>query len=1364
MYKNVEALRADLKQYIFKRDPEKTLEAKAQAIMENLRQQDKFKNFSDDELYSYALGQIGLSFANRVNTVLENSFSVLGKPSDPIWSQFTYDEILDMADDGVNVPQEFLDWANSMAAADTTSYELDTTSSTDSCTEENMNSQSDDTTLLGRQKKLQKYSSKAKAQEELLQEKNMELQAQNADINSLQNDLELNQQMIMRRIDNYSKEFELLNSRFQSGDSLTDDEIRRYKELGLILNVESQELWAQSGSVSDELENLMNEMSDADNLVDINFNIARTLDSLGVQYADEEGSKNFGSLSQTSGLFVSGDLELYAYAAQSQSLTATATTLSSDLNINSMDLQFKINMNASVADVTMQNINNIQNNNDIIYRAEPVNQENTDENNVEDLPQPEQTTSEQPAETQTTPPAQGETVPPAETQTAPSAQGETVPPAETQTTPPAQGETVLLTETQTATPEQFVSNSVAESQTMVNDVASGVQDNTNVLTGNENIIGTITQETLNIPTAETTDTQVLNSEVNTAANQVSADRNIALNDENLFRSRYNARIKEYRDLLSKVRSQNSVEAADIQSSQLINSEIEAQTADFSVSMQSYINNLNNVSSNYADVPQTVSENIQSGTNTISAGQDYTGVEQNLLAANTDNGAPSQFNQQATGQISVNPRINTVENVSTVESQAVLRNSVVDSAETFSGEGATVLRNTLSSVNLEVNNLNQQFEQALQENDLQSGTEQNTGMNNTLTVTDNSDNENVDESDAADLESTASQADIQAQDAKTQANQAVKDKKAADADLKRNVNLLNNNERQITTLSRNVSQNSELLNNINTQIQSYSEGNQSEPSANPEGSATVTRFNTVQNASDAPQAPASDINTGDDATQQETNIAQLGAIVSESQQIGQRVTSDGTTINVLENQSNSSYNQVNNLYTTKSEQADEDQKQALADAKDTQDSIETVTTIGNAFTTTKISGLGLMSIPWTYSAGVVMYNVGRYGELASYATNSALNLANGNLLGAAANIGAAALSFANVTYSNTTSMQSVRAAGAIGAQSVAEIFDRSSSAEVAATAGQETVDQAVSTAADIENQTGDGNSTPREPGNGVSPEQAITPETDLTSGNNTQADTVNEQQPAETTITGGQSSEITANWTPESDITASNARQATNNVNEVGLQTNNLNDITNAENSPEVTNIQEEDVSTDADMQDEVNNNNETRIVNSTAKETIADFTASDIADDVISEISSDISSDIADEVNNQTVNTVSSEAASEIIPSSVTPSPVSISSLISDASVSEFEAAAATNMSSVSQEISMQEATKTLSDDNAEFWLRNAALDVAKSTMLTQGDRLQQKDTKDETRRKVLVRFEQKKRDEIKKGIEAVNKSARMKH
>ena len=218
------------------------------------------------------------------------------------------------------------------------------------------------------------------------------------------------------------------------------------------------------------------------------------------------------------------------------------------------------------------------------------------------------------------------------------------------------------------------------------------------------------------------------------------------------------------------------------------------------------------------------------------------------------------------------------------------------------------------------------------------------------------------------------------------------------------------------------------------------------------------------------------------------------------------------------------------------------------------------------------------------------------------------------------------------------------------------------------------------------------------------------------------------------------------------------------MNEVGLQTNNLNDITNAENSPEVTNIQEEDVSTDADMQDEVNNNNETRIVNSTAKETIADFTASDIADDVISEISSDISSDIADEVNNQTVNTVSSEAASEIIPSSVTPSPVSISSLISDASVSEFEAAAATNMSSVSQEISMQEATKTLSDDNAEFWLRNAALDVAKSTMLTQGDRLQQKDTKDETRRKVLVRFEQKKRDEIKKGIEAVNKSARMKH
>ncbi len=1346
MYKNIESLTSDLKQYIFKRNSENTLDAKAQELMAALKQQEQFRDWSDDELYSYAIGRIGLSFAKRVDIITENYLPAVGKPNDPIWSQFTYDEILDMADDGVNVPQEFLDWANSMAAADTTSYELDTSASSDSCTDENIDNQSDDSTLLGRQKKLQKFSSKAVAQQDLLEDKNLELQEQNADLTSLQNDLELNQQMTMRRIEDYSNEFNILNNKFNTGASLSEDEIRRYKELGMILNVESQELLAQSASVSSELEDLMNQMSEADNIVDINLNIAKSLDSLGIQYANEEGSKNFGSLSQTGGLFVTGDLQLYAYAAQSQSLTSTAITISSDLNIDSTDLQFKINMNASMADVTTRNINNINKNNDIIYETDPAITADTEEPTAitgSTTPEPVEEQSaepaEEPAETTVTEPIEEPAEEPTEATVTEPIEEPAEEPAEATVAEPVEEPAEELAEATVAEPVEEPAEipavePEADQAAVVEPEAVDVPEQVDIPEGEQNeetlaqtdiaisqnsvsaeaelsvpedeALSAPAQTVINNSAARTDELQTLNSEITAAVDQSTVDENIMLNEDELFRSRYNSRIKEYRDLLSRIRNQNSVADADIQSSQLINRDIEAQSDGYLSSMQAQIDNFNN--SAITEEPDNVSENIDYGLTAIETGQDYPAqVQMNNAreaAGNSGETVPLAQTTEDLGVNTVNAGANLVNTA-----QAVLQSSVTaNSSNTSGGRGEELLAAALSTSNSELEDLNQQFSEALQETNMQQFAGQNfTVAPGGLSVGTGSETENVDETDAADLEATASRADIQAQEAKRQDEQAVKDRKNAQADIRRNSNLLNNNENRITTISRNVQQNSELIDNINLQVQSTA-GEQPE-TANSE----LTQVNSVNSGQNtALPDTANGAAESSEPSQDTENIAMLGEAVEESQQIGQRVTSDGTVINVLEGQSEAADKQMNTLYTAKAKDADADQKQAEEAAAVDQRAINTVTIIGNTFTATKAVGLGLMAVPWTYGAGVVMYNVGRYGELASYAANASLNIANGNLLGAAANIGAAAISFMSAPPASSTAMRGVRSASTSAANAVLEVTGRSSDSEASAAAGQEAVDQTTETVSEI-------TQTPL-------PEDAETPDTA-------------EQEPAE---------DVDSAINEEPEIT-----------DEAEISPD---DTSDEDVEPETAD--DNNISTDSDMQDEVDDTNETRAVNSTAKETIADFTAADIAEEVAADIYSDINTDIEDEVNNETVNTVSSQAAAEIVPSAVTPSPVSVASVISAASVSEFEAAAATNLSDVSSEISTEQAVKTLTDDNAEFWIKDAALSVAKSTMLTQGDRLLQKDTKDDTRRKVLLRFEQKKRDEIKKGIEEVNKSARMKH
>ena len=89
----------------------------------------KYANFTNDDWTSYA--EACLKTENAINSK-SYYYGLPGVENDPelaMWTQYTYEEILQMEAGGVSIPEEILSWAHSMQDNDVTSYEVDENSS-----------------------------------------------------------------------------------------------------------------------------------------------------------------------------------------------------------------------------------------------------------------------------------------------------------------------------------------------------------------------------------------------------------------------------------------------------------------------------------------------------------------------------------------------------------------------------------------------------------------------------------------------------------------------------------------------------------------------------------------------------------------------------------------------------------------------------------------------------------------------------------------------------------------------------------------------------------------------------------------------------------------------------------------------------------------------------------------------------------------------------------------------------------------------------------------------------------------------------------------------------------------------------------
>lgn len=358
MLDSISQIKEKVHDSIYDRDGSNTMDV--DAIVATLKEDEKFKNFSEGELYSYAYGIV----ANRNAHTLKGAFQSMGfdsgKPKDPFWSQYTYEEILNMAENGVMVPQEFVDWAHTMQDSDTTSYQIEL-STEDSCTYENLMAETDNLSPSALQKRAQAFASKAQAQEELINDKVEETKPILNTVQSEKNDLEKNQAASLQKLESMTNEWKSLDRKFKNGNELTDSEQQRYKELGLMLNDQNNNLVMQTQKISGDIEDLMEQIDNIDMLLNINEKINSEIENIATQISWTEGNKKHVILPSSSGNQITGLNASFYTAAMGNNLAIDTGLTGINLFVSNIEISNMQGNNLAIANETQEQVDFVNN-------------------------------------------------------------------------------------------------------------------------------------------------------------------------------------------------------------------------------------------------------------------------------------------------------------------------------------------------------------------------------------------------------------------------------------------------------------------------------------------------------------------------------------------------------------------------------------------------------------------------------------------------------------------------------------------------------------------------------------------------------------------------------------------------------------------------------------------------------------------------------------------------------------------------------------------------------------------------------------------------------------------------------------------
>lgn len=299
---------------------------------------------------------------------------------DSKWAGYSYEEIIQMENSGVKIPQEVLLWAHAQQESDVTAYEVISTTSTiddNSSTEELVG----DFDLNSLQTKAKQSIMKATEAEKNTQSVTEEYNKNKGRALEIKNENNNSYQKSMNEISNLTNEWKKLDKKAKSGQ-LSESEQSRYQELSKMLGNKSSSSMKEIEVNSKELDNLLSSMNLLETKVIENETIADDAVQAGKDLSNL--NKNYHEMQQThptSGVVYSnmGLLSDVLYGITGSSIEKIAIETGKDLTETSNNEIAELH---SSADITM--FANAYTSNVVETKQATVVAQNTEEENKTD--------------------------------------------------------------------------------------------------------------------------------------------------------------------------------------------------------------------------------------------------------------------------------------------------------------------------------------------------------------------------------------------------------------------------------------------------------------------------------------------------------------------------------------------------------------------------------------------------------------------------------------------------------------------------------------------------------------------------------------------------------------------------------------------------------------------------------------------------------------------------------------------------------------------------------------------------------------------------------------------------------------------
>lgn len=322
-------------------------------VVAELRTKDKYKHLSNEQLAAIAKTVIAKRNSMELNIGLTAANNYTGLPQDTEWNQFSYEELLAMESDGVNIPQEFLDWAHSMQDSDTTNYVMDESELNNSGSLEELDQNTDDPKR-EMQEKAKTYIKKCQQQEDNIEAAKIDFAPKKDKAEEIQLQSKFTQENGMKKLTDMAKRWNELDEKIQKGESLTDLEKKEYSNLNKQLSGANADLRNKMTETANSLDDLVTSMNEIQETAASDIDLGSETIELANTLAGVQKNYNPKSIKGRMWFMAVGDLANMVYGAKGQSIARDTVDAGIDLQSIATDTQVEMNKNTTLFDFALE--------------------------------------------------------------------------------------------------------------------------------------------------------------------------------------------------------------------------------------------------------------------------------------------------------------------------------------------------------------------------------------------------------------------------------------------------------------------------------------------------------------------------------------------------------------------------------------------------------------------------------------------------------------------------------------------------------------------------------------------------------------------------------------------------------------------------------------------------------------------------------------------------------------------------------------------------------------------------------------------------------------------------------------------------